>query len=208
MTQSEFNQMLKEAISQGVFDADSFQSQFTGEQLEAYLTKMVSFQESDVPAYVESAKASADSAEISKTEAKTAASSAESAKTAAESSAYAAAEAAARIEGHISNSGIHVADSDRRQWNNKAEKPVCRQVTLSVSGWDATTKKQIVVVEGVLANERRQLITVVPAISKQTQYYKAGVMCTGQGTNTLTFTAKTVPTTSLLIYVVIQEMAV
>lgn len=40
MTQSEFNQMLKKAISQGVFDADSFQSQFSGEQIEAYLTKM------------------------------------------------------------------------------------------------------------------------------------------------------------------------
>ena len=40
MTQSEFNQLLKEAISQGAFDSESFQSQFSGEDIEAYLTKM------------------------------------------------------------------------------------------------------------------------------------------------------------------------
>ena len=40
MTQTEFNQMLRNAIDGGVLAEDSFSSQFTGEQIEAYLTKM------------------------------------------------------------------------------------------------------------------------------------------------------------------------
>ena len=40
MTQTEFNQMLRNAIDGGVLVEDSFRSQFTGEQIEAYLTKM------------------------------------------------------------------------------------------------------------------------------------------------------------------------
>lgn len=40
MTQAEFNTMLLAAIAGGVFDADSFQSQYTGAEIEAYLTKM------------------------------------------------------------------------------------------------------------------------------------------------------------------------
>ena len=40
MTQNEFNQMLRNAIDGGVLAEDSFHSQFTGEQIEAYLTKM------------------------------------------------------------------------------------------------------------------------------------------------------------------------
>ena len=40
MTQTEFNQMLRNAIDGGVLAEDSFRSQFTGEQIEAYLTKM------------------------------------------------------------------------------------------------------------------------------------------------------------------------
>ena len=40
MTQTEFNQMLRNAIDGGVLEEDSFRSQFTGEQIEAYLTKM------------------------------------------------------------------------------------------------------------------------------------------------------------------------
>lgn len=40
MTQTEFNQMLRNAIDGGVLAEDSFNSQFTGEEIEAYLTKM------------------------------------------------------------------------------------------------------------------------------------------------------------------------
>lgn len=40
MNQNEFNEMLKAAIEGGALDDDSFKSQYTGEEIEAYLTKM------------------------------------------------------------------------------------------------------------------------------------------------------------------------
>lgn len=40
MNQTEFNQMLRIAFESGVLDENSFKSGFTGEEIEAYLTKM------------------------------------------------------------------------------------------------------------------------------------------------------------------------
>lgn len=79
-------------------------------------------------------------------------------------------------------------------------------VTLTASGWDSSAKTQTVTVSGVLADETKQLITPTPAIASQTAYYNAGIRCTGQSANSLTFTAKTIPTADLTVYVVIQEV--
>ena len=88
-----------------------------------------------------------------------------------------------------------------------AETPVSTTVTLSASGWDSSAKTQTVTVSGVLADETKQLITPIPAIASQTAYYNAGIRCTGQSANNLTFTAKTIPTADLTVYVTIQEVA-
>ena len=87
-----------------------------------------------------------------------------------------------------------------------AEMPVSTAVTLSASGWDSSSKKQTVTVSGVLANETKQLITPTPALASQTAYYGAGIRCTNQAANSLTFTAKTIPTADLTVYVTIQEV--
>ena len=87
-----------------------------------------------------------------------------------------------------------------------AERPVSTAVTLSASGWDSSAKTQTVTVSGVLADETKQLITPTPAIASQTAYYNAGIRCTGQAANSLTFTAKTIPTADLTVYVTIQEV--
>ena len=78
-------------------------------------------------------------------------------------------------------------------------------VTLTASGW-SSSKTQTVTVSGVLADETKQLITPTPAIASQTAYYNAGIRCTGQAANSLTFTAKTIPTADLTVYVTIQEV--
>ena len=39
-----------------------------------------------------------------------------------------------------------------------------------------------------------------------TAYYDAGILCTAQSANSLTFTAKTVPTSDLTVYVAITEV--
>lgn len=78
-------------------------------------------------------------------------------------------------------------------------------VTLTTSGWSSNT--QTVTVSGVVASETAQLITPTPAILSQSAYYEAGIMCTNQAENSLTFTCQTVPTSNLTVYVVIQPLS-
>lgn len=87
---------------------------------------------------------------------------------------------------------------------NLAKKPIRRTVLLNSSGWSDNT--QTVTVSGVVASETAQLITPTPAIASQSAYYEAGIMCTGQAANSLTFTCQTVPTSNLTVYVVIQPL--
>lgn len=85
-----------------------------------------------------------------------------------------------------------------------SKSPAVQTVTLTTSGWSSNT--QTVTVSGVSASETAQLITPTPAILSQSAYYEAGIMCTNQGTNSLTFTCQTVPTSNLTVYVVIQPL--
>ena len=78
-------------------------------------------------------------------------------------------------------------------------------VTLPASGWSSNT--QTVTVSGVLANETAQLIQPMPAVASQNAYISAGVICSGQAANQLTFTCTTVPTEDLSVYVVIQGVS-
>lgn len=87
-----------------------------------------------------------------------------------------------------------------------AKTPVSTAVTLSASGWNSSSKIQTATVSGVLADETKQLITPTPAASSQAAYYNAGIRCTGQAADSLTFTAKTIPTADLTVYVTIQEV--
>ena len=82
--------------------------------------------------------------------------------------------------------------------------PTSVTITLTTSGWSSNT--QTVTVSGVSASETAQLIAPTPAIASQSAYYEAGIMCTNQGTNSLTFTCQTVPTSNLTVYVVIQPL--
>ena len=79
-------------------------------------------------------------------------------------------------------------------------------VTLSASAWNSSAKTQTTTVSGVLADETKQLITPTPAMASQDAYYNAGIRCTGQSADNLTFTAKTIPTADLTVYVTIQEV--
>ena len=79
-------------------------------------------------------------------------------------------------------------------------------VTLSSASWDSTAKTQTATVTGVLDDETKQLITPTPALASQAAYYEAGILCTGQAADSLTFTCTTVPSADLTVYVVIQEV--
>lgn len=86
-----------------------------------------------------------------------------------------------------------------------ALKPLARTITLTTSGWSSNTKT--VTVSGVVASETAQLITPIPSDSSRSAYYAAGIMCTEQAANSLTFTCQTVPTSNLTVYVVIQPLS-
>lgn len=85
-----------------------------------------------------------------------------------------------------------------------AIKPKSTLVTLPLSAWSNNT--QTVTVPGVLADESKQLIQPMPTIADQAVYSAAGISCTGQAANKLTFKAQTVPTEDVQVYVVIQEV--
>lgn len=87
-----------------------------------------------------------------------------------------------------------------------AVKPKAHKVTLTVAGWDGTTKTQTVNVTGVLADETKQLILPMPAVASMIAYTEAGIMCTGQAAGKLTFTADTVPTAAIEVYVTISDV--
>lgn len=113
----------------------------------------------------------------------------------------------AEFEAHTGNADVHVTAAEKASWDGKAENAKYVSVTLTTSGWDSTAKTQTVTVNGVSATETAQLITPVPALASQAAYYDAGIKCTGQAANSLTFTADTVPTADLTVYVTIQEVS-
>lgn len=88
-----------------------------------------------------------------------------------------------------------------------AAPPVYRTITLSASSWDSTALTQTVTVSGILADETKQLIQVMPATSNNNEYFEAGVLATAQGTDSLTFTCGVVPTVDLSVFVTITEVS-
>ena len=107
--------------------------------------------------------------------------------------------------GAIRNLSSPTTDTDAA---NKAyvdsKTPTHQTIILTSSAWSSNS--QTVTVSGVTADELDQLITPTPAIASQSAYYEARIMCTNQGTNSLTFTCQTVPTSNLTVYVVIQPL--
>lgn len=114
-------------------------------------------------------------------------------------------------DGRLRRCTCHYVDYDVWREDESAllaEMPVSTAVTLSASGWNSSSKTQTVTVTGVLADETKQLITPAPAAASQVAYYNAGIRCTGQEADNLTFTAKTIPTADLTVYVTVQEVRV
>lgn len=92
-----------------------------------------------------------------------------------------------------------------------AGKPKRSRITLSAAGWKREPTAfgichQSVAVAGILADETRQLIIPMPEIASQAAYAEAGIVCTNQSANSLTFSAKTAPSGSITVYVAVQEV--
>lgn len=79
-------------------------------------------------------------------------------------------------------------------------------ITLAADGW--TDNQQTVEVSGILADETKQVIQPMPAAANQQAYYDAGILCTGQSVDSLTFSADTVPAEDVTVYVAVTNVGV
>lgn len=118
----------------------------------------------------------------------------------------AAAQALTDAKTWVGEQGFQTAAQVQAAVGAKADKPKRVSVTLTASGWNSSAKTQTVTVNGVLADESAQVIQPIPAIASQSAYNAAGILATGQAANSITFTATTVPTADLSVYVVITEV--
>ena len=84
-------------------------------------------------------------------------------------------------------------------------KPTITTVTLSASGWNSSTVTQTVTVPGILADETKQLIQVMPAPTSMTTVSDSGAYCSAQGDNSLTFTCTAVPTEDIVFNISFQD---
>lgn len=87
-----------------------------------------------------------------------------------------------------------------RSWTTPASAPVVPATTptLVVADWSSNT--QTLTVQGVTASN---VVLVSPAPASAADYASAGIVCTAQNTNSLTFTCVTVPSNAITLNVVI-----
>lgn len=86
----------------------------------------------------------------------------------------------------------------------QSNKPKYIALTLPSAGWQ--NNQQTVTANGVSGDETKQLILVMPAIVSQVAYMQAGIYCSNQSNNNLTFSCTTVPSENIEVYVTIQEV--
>lgn len=100
--------------------------------------------------------------------------------------------------------------SYQQSWTGWASRDAIKipgtSVMLMAASWDAETKTQQVTCRGVDKDETTQLINWMPGISSIDIATKFGIQAVGQGDNTLTFRATSIPDVNIFIYVTIQEV--
>lgn len=88
-----------------------------------------------------------------------------------------------------------------------ALRPTTRKVTLTVSGWNSSTKQQTVTCRGVLSDATKQLLIPTPVnTAAGSPYDEAGIQMVAQGADSVTFYADTVPTVIIGVYVTIYPI--
>lgn len=132
---------------------------------------------------------------------------------------FASSEAADAVSAHNTSASAHSALFAKKQdkltagtdYATPAQLTVLKtkahKVSLTVAGWDSSTKQQTVSVADVVADETAQLILPMPAAASMTAYNDAGIQCTAQAAGKLTFTADTVPTVAIDMYVTITPVS-
>ena len=85
---------------------------------------------------------------------------------------------------------------------------IMRKVTLTVAGWDSSTKQQTAVVSGILADGTKQRVICSPVDeSYDSVWNTCYVQCVGHETDSLTFQCNELPTVAVEVYVSIQSVS-
>lgn len=95
-------------------------------------------------------------------------------------------------------------------WIATAEmaKPQTRKVTLTVAGWNSSTKQQTVACTGILADATKQEIFPNPVdTSYDSAWDTCGIKCVAQGANSLTFQCSEIPTVAVDVYVTVITLS-
>lgn len=88
-----------------------------------------------------------------------------------------------------------------------AAKQVVVPITLTAAGWNASTKRQVATVAGVLADASRQVIQMgFSTEAAILAYGAAGILAVAQGAGTLTFQCSTVPEADIAVNIIIQAL--
>ena len=88
-----------------------------------------------------------------------------------------------------------------------AAKQVVVPITLTVAGWNASTKRQVASFTGVLADASLQVIQMgFSTEAAILAYGAAGILAVAQGAGTLTFQCSTVPTADIAVNIIIQAL--
>lgn len=83
-----------------------------------------------------------------------------------------------------------------------------RKVTLTVAGWNSSTKQQSVTVSGILADTTKQCIYPAPVdTSYDSAWNSCGVLCVAQAANSLTFQCSEIPTSAIEVYVTVITLS-
>lgn len=108
----------------------------------------------------------------------------------------------------IARGGTGAATAAEARTNlGAAAKQVVVPITLTVAGWNASTKRQVVTVAGVLADASRQVIQMgFSTEAAILAYGAAGILAVAQGANSLTFQCSTVPEADIAVNIIIQPL--
>ena len=83
-----------------------------------------------------------------------------------------------------------------------------RKVTLTVAGWNSSTKQQSVTVTGILADTTKQCTYPAPVdTSYDSAWNSCGVLCVAQAANSLMFQCSEIPTSAIEVYVTVITLS-
>lgn len=80
-------------------------------------------------------------------------------------------------------------------------------IMLPVADWDSDTLSQVITCTGVLEDETKQIITTVALPGNEEVCETCHIVCSAFAKDTLTFTAATLPSVDVYIYVILESVS-